>query len=83
MSLLAGIHEIAGDCVYCDLPLEMHEWEMVPGVGKFRICPDYAPIECGYGHLIWGNAGNIDSGLRKHLEYCEGYNAAHHETETE
>jgi hypothetical protein len=31
-------------------------------------------VECpnGCGAMVYGNEGNIDSGLRKHLEFCQG-----------
>lgn len=45
-------------------------------VYKFDWPEDYGPTPCPYcGTEIYGTACDIDSGLRKHLEVCDEYQA--------
>lgn len=39
------------------------EWPEMP--------EDYHSEIASCGHEIWGTNADIDSGMRKHLEYCE------------
>lgn len=42
--------------------------------GLMVVIPDnysFARLPCG--HEVWGMDSDIDSGIRKHIEYCEDY----------
>lgn len=48
----------------------MYIREYLDQEGKF---PDVYPEPLSCGHVIYGTDSDIDSGLRKHTEYCEFY----------
>lgn len=42
-------------------------WDEIPA--------DYKEHKLSCGHSIWGTEKDIDSGIRKHEEYCESMKA--------
>lgn len=43
----------------------------------------YYPVTLSCGHEVWGTDADIDSGLRKHKDYCDYYIDEMDGTETE
>lgn len=54
------------------MPDEIHREEFITDAETAKQIGYYA-VTAPCGHEVWGTDADIDSGIRKHLEYCPNY----------